>query len=150
MSETEERSNSLILNTAIGFLSLLLLVLLFALTTRVLYPRIVTSRSQDSEQLIGNIIQIEVLNGCGVSGLATKFTQKLRRHGFDVVETGNFDNFDMAETYVIARSSDTENAERVASALGLDKNRVVQEVSPDYYLDATVVIGSDYENINLK
>lgn len=150
MSDSGERSNSLILNSIIGFLSLLLVVLLFALTTRIIYPRIQTNRSSENKELIGRIIQIEVLNGCGVAGLANQFTGKLRRNGFDVVETGNFENFDMAKTYILARSRPTENAKRVAEALGLPEDRVIQEVSSDYYLDATVVIGADYNNINLK
>ena len=150
MGDSNERSNSLILNSIIGFLGLLLVVLLFALTTRIIYPRIESNRSSKNQALIGKVIQIEVLNGCGVSGLANQFTWKLRRNGFDVVETGNFKNFDMSKTYILARSLPTENAKRVARALGLSEDRVIQEVSSDYYLDATVVIGADYKNINLN
>lgn len=150
MTRKDNESNSFVLNAVIGFLSLLLLLLLFGLFTRVVYPRIQNQRAEKQTQLIGNVIQLEVLNGCGISGLANQFTSVLRRNGFDVVETGNFDNFDMQETIVISRTFDMENARRVAGALGVHEKNILVEASDDFYLDATVVIGSDYESLNLK
>lgn len=150
MAPKNNESNSFALNAAIGFLSLLLLLLVFGLFTRLIYPRIDTLRSTDSSQLIGNVIQLEVLNGCGVPGLANDFTSTLRKNGFDVVETGNFKNFNMQNTVVIARTFDDENARRVAEALGINQENVFIEASEDFYLDATVVIGSDYKSLNLN
>ena len=40
------------------------------------------------------------------------------------------------------------NAYRVADALGVDPLHVIQEESPDFFLDVTVVIGQDYESLN--
>jgi len=146
----ERTSGNFALNAVIGFLSFLLAVLVFALVSRIVYPRIQTARAEDHSQLISKVIQLEVLNGCGVPGLADHFTEKLRRNGFDVVETGNFDNFDMKETVVIAHTGEMENAKRVADALGIEPKNIILEESSDYFLDATVVIGSDYKSINLK
>jgi hypothetical protein len=36
------------------------------------------------------IIQVEVLNGCGVTGVADRFTDFLRSEKFDVVKTDNY------------------------------------------------------------
>lgn len=146
----KKESNTFALNAVIGFLSLLLLLLIFGLFTRIVYPRIQNQRAEEQPQLIGDIIQLEVLNGCGVSGLANQFTSALRKNGFDVVETGNFDNFDMQETIIISRTYDTDNAKRVADALGIDANNILVEASDDFYLDATIVIGSDYNSLNLN
>lgn len=143
-------SNTFVLNAVIGFLSLLLFLLIFGLFTRVVYPRIQNERAEEQPQLIGDIIQLEVLNGCGVAGLANQFTSALRKNGFDVVETGNFDNFDMQETIIISRTYNTDNAERVAKALGIDAENILVEASDDFYLDATIVIGSDYNTLNLN
>lgn len=150
MTSSNKDSNSFALNAAIGFLSLLLVLLIFGLFTRLVYPRIENQRSEDDSELIGKIIQLEVLNGCGVPGLANTFTSALRKNGFDVVETGNFKNFDMTETVVIARTTDEKNARRVAEALGIRPENVFVEASEDFYLDATVVIGSDYESLTLN
>ena len=143
-------SNTFVLNAVIGFLSLLLFLLIFGLFTRVVYPRIQNERAEEQPQLIGDIIQLEVLNGCGVAGLANQFTSALRKNGFDVVETGNFDNFDMQETIIISRTYNTDNAERVAKALGIKAENILVEASDDFYLDATIVIGSDYNSLNLN
>ena len=150
MSSNNSDSNSFALNAVIGFLSLLLVLLVFGLFSRIVYPRIENQRAQKNTELIGQVIQLEVLNGCGVPGLANDFTSTLRKNGFDVVETGNFKNFDMQNTVVIARNFNSENAKRVADALGINSENVFIEASEDYYLDATVVIGSDYESLKLN
>lgn len=149
MSDSKTEQEGYILNAAIGFLSVLLSVLLIALIIRVMYPRIQSERIADDPILISEIIQLEVLNGCGVPGLASRFTSTLRDYGFDVVESGNFDNFDMTETIIVSRNGNMENARQVASALGIPEERILLEYSTEFYLDATLVIGSDYQSLNL-
>lgn len=144
-----DNQKNLILNAAIGFLGILLLILIIALITRFVYPRIVSDRSVQDPALISNVIQMEVLNGAGIAGLATRFTGSLREYGFDVVETGNFDHFDVTNTLVISRSGQMENARRVARAIGVSDQQILREESPDFYLDVTLVIGADYESLNL-
>lgn len=144
---TQKQSSLFLLHAALGFLSVLLLILLAALFTRIVYPRINTERSEKSV-LLSDVIQIEVLNGCGVPGLATEFTSVFRENGFDVVESGNFETFDITETIVIDRNGNMENARKVARVLGIPNDRIIRELSSDFYLDATVVIGSDYETLN--
>ena len=146
---TDNLRNGYILNTILGFLSLLLAGLLFSLFLRYYYPRIDTERSGADTQLIGNIIQLEVLNGCGVAGIASAYTTKLRQSGFDIVENGNFDTFDIPETLVIDRAGNFRNARKIADALGVPERNIIRETAADFYLDATVVIGSDYESLNL-
>lgn len=152
MAETNGKSssgtNELFLNAAIGFLSVLLLVLVAALFTRIIYPRIFNERAELQSELISEIIQIEVLNGCGISGIANSYTGLLRKNGFDVVETGNFETFDLQETLIISRSGVMDNAYRVANALGVSRQNVIRESSPDFYLDVSVIIGHDFEKLN--
>ncbi len=146
----EESPKHLFLNSVIGFLGVLLLVLLVALFSRILYPRIVSDRVQEDPALISEVIQLEVLNGCGITGIATRFTDRLRDYGFDVVETGNYDNFDVSNTFVVSRSGQMQNAYRVADALGISRQQVLREQAPEFYLDVTLIIGSDYESLNLN
>lgn len=148
-SSQEIEKSSLLLNAAIGFLGFLLFLLVFSLITRLIYPRIVSDRSEQDPALVSSVIQIEVLNGCGIPGLATAYTGTLRGYGFDVVETGNFDHFNVENTLVIARSSQIENAKRVAKALGIEDRHVLREVSGEFYLDVTLVLGADYNTLNL-
>ena len=145
-----KKKQSFLLNTLIGFLGILLLVLLFALITRFIYPRISTDRTEHLTHLISEVIQIEVLNGCGVPGIATRFTNALRNNGFDVVDSGNFESFDVRETIVIDRGGNLDHAIRIARALGISEENIIRETSPNFYLDATVVIGSDFEKLKLN
>jgi hypothetical protein len=148
-TSSQDNRNHLLLNSAIGFLGVLLLILLIALGSRMVYPRVVAERTAIDPALVSSVIQLEVLNGCGVPGIATRFTDQLRAFGFDVVETGNYDHFDLSESIVISRTGEMENALKVANALGIAEEQVLREQSPDFYLDVTLVIGSDYESLNL-
>lgn len=147
-NSSKNRSTPLFLNTAIGFLGVLLLILVISLITRIIFPRIENQRVLEQSEFVTNIIQLEVLNGCGVSGMATRYTDRIREFGFDVVETGNFDHFNVEHSFILSRSGSIENAHRVAQAIGVDKERVIIEESSDFYLDVTLVIGADYKNLN--
>jgi len=100
-----------------------------------------------AEQEVVEVIQIDVLNGCGVAGVATTFTNYLRLRGYDVVEMGNYRTFDVPESIIIDRIGNLENARKVAYALGINESNVIQQINPDYFLDATLIIGKDYEKL---
>ncbi len=93
------------------------------------------------------IIQLDVMNGCGVKGISAKFTKYLRMHGFDVVEMKNYKTFSVSHTLVIDRVGDLSAARHVANALGVPENHVVQQINPDYFVDVSVVIGADYPSL---
>jgi hypothetical protein len=143
-----------LLNVALLGGGLAVLVLLYGLATRTLSPRTDPARdaapdstAEGTGELLGDVIQVEVRNGVGESGLAEAVTRYLRRRGFDVVESGNWGSFDQAETVVIDRAGNPEAAQRVAQALGLPRERVRVEPRADLYLDASVVIGRDYHTL---
>lgn len=150
MTSKQDFSNTkqLFLNASIGFLGVLLSILIIGLIIRIIFPKIETTRVQVDAELVTDIIQIEVLNGCGIPGIATRYTETIREYGFDVVETGNFDTFDVVNSFIISRGGTIDNAKRVANALGIPENQILIETSPDFYLDVTLVIGSDFENLN--
>ncbi|KAF0151736.1 MAG: hypothetical protein FD143_1688 [Ignavibacteria bacterium] len=90
------------------------------------------------------IIQIDVRNGCGVSGVADRYTDYLRSKGFDVADIGNYISSDVDETLIIDRIGNMANAYKVASALGVRNENVIQQLNKDYFIDVSVVIGKDY------
>ncbi|MEG8945749.1 LytR C-terminal domain-containing protein [Rosettibacter firmus] len=98
-------------------------------------------------QLPSDIIQVEVLNGCNVSGVADRFTEYLRNNGFDVVNIGNYINNDMDETIIIDRTGRKANAYKVAEALGVKRENVIQQLNDNYFLDVSIIIGKDYYNL---
>jgi len=97
-----------------------------------------------SEEEQNEPFQIEVLNGCGAPGIADKFTTFLRRKGFDVVKTGNYESFNVPKTLVIDRKGNVRSAARIGGALGLKKSEVISEIHDLYMVDVTVVLGKDF------
>ena len=129
------------LNVVIVVLFVLVIYLCYSFIVRTFINPPVDYKSNEK------IIQIDVLNGCGTSGIAVKFTDFLRARGFDVLEMGNYKSFDVQETLVVDRTGNIENAYKVAQALGVDKKNVIKQISPDSYLDCSVVIGKDYTSL---
>ncbi len=136
---------TLFLNVLIVALALPVAFLSYSLLVRyILQPPVDTERSGMTP---GGVIQLEVLNGCGAKGAATAMTSYLRARGYDVVEMRNYKTFDVKESLVIDRTGHQDNAQKVAYALGIKKQNVIQQLNPDYYVDVSVVIGSDYNSL---
>ena len=92
-------------------------------------------------------LQINILNGCGVSGVGNTMTKYCRQMGYDVVEMGNYKKFDVEHSLVIDRSGKTPEAQRLASLLGIEKKNVVQQFNNDQMVSASVVIGKDFKSL---
>ncbi len=138
-------TSNLFLNTVIILLGVIIIVMIYSLVSKFDSKQddIISSGSKKAS----TIVQVEVLNGCGVQGVADKITDFLRKNNFDVVQTGNYTSFDMDKSLVIDRTGNKANAEKVAASLGLDKKNIVQQISNDYLLDCSVVIGKDYSQL---
>jgi hypothetical protein len=148
MSLWSSRLTNGLLNVALAVGGLCVLVLLYALAPRTLFTGPSPERpASDTSDLVGSVVQVEVRNGAGVDHLAERATQYLRDQGFDVVDVGNYSSFDQEHSVVIDRIGNPEAARNVAEALGIPPGRVRQEIKPQYYLDASVVIGHDYEQL---
>lgn len=137
--------SNLILNSFILLLGILIFFLTFSIFSRL-------SNSSEPKESAANktsvVIQVEVLNGCGASGVAEKFTDFLRKEKFDVVQMGNYISFDIDNSLVIDRTGNRANAEKVAAVLGIDNKNVIMQKNDDSFLDVSVVIGKDYKRLN--
>lgn len=135
-------------NIIIFFLIVLIVYLSYSAYLKIL-KKSTDDVIEDKKELAAEIIQMNVLNGCGVNGVADRFTDFLRFHNFDVVDIGNYMvrgkvNYNVDETFVIDRIGNRANAEKVADVLGIEKVKVIQHINDDYFLDVSLVIGKDY------
>jgi hypothetical protein len=138
----------LLLNILIGALGIVVAFLLYSFVSNTFIDKPVDWKTQPSgRSTTGEVIQLDVLNGCGVQGVAQKFTDYLRKRNFDVVQSSNYKTFDVEQSLVIDRVGNRENARKVAAALGVEERNILQEINPDYYLHVSVVIGRDYQNL---
>jgi len=134
---------NLFLNITIFLLGAVIIFMVYSLVTKF---QNLTGTKNDSENKItaSAIVQVEVLNGCGVPGIADRFTDYLRKKNFDVVQTGNYISFDMDKSLVIDRTGNKANAKKVADALGVESKNIIQQINDDYFLDVSIIIGKDY------
>ncbi len=88
-------------------------------------------------------VPVEVLNGCGVGGIAAKFGNMLKDKGFKVVAVGNAKHFNYAKTLIIDHQSVKERAELVKKNLGFGK--VVLKKDEVFVAPVTVIIGKDFK-----
>jgi len=91
-------------------------------------------------------IQMDVLNGARESRLAQRLTDYLRSRGFDVVETGNYQE-ELERTLVVDRAGNTQAALQVAQALGIPADQVMRKIDKNLFLDVSVFIGKDYRTL---
>ncbi|MCF8241042.1 MAG: LytR C-terminal domain-containing protein [Melioribacteraceae bacterium] len=132
-------------------------ILIFILAAVIIYMTysIFIKLSGKSEEVVINnnygaaseIIQVEVLNGCGVSGVADRFTDYLRSNKVDVVKSDNYSSFNIDETIVIDRIDRKANAIKIADLLGVKHTNVVEQLNDDYFLDVSIIIGKDYHKL---
>ena len=140
----EDHSKNLLLNV-----SILILIVINAILA---YSVVKTISFNDTEDyfLVDSTkarIQVEVLNGCGVSGVAEKLTDYLRTNNIDVVNLGNYRSFEIENSIIIGRNEEIRNSEIVAAIVGLDKQNIIQQINPDYLLDVTFILGKDYRDL---
>lgn len=140
------QSSNLLLNIIIVVLALLILFLVYALVAQ-LSNTLRKEEISEQKLILPSQVQIEVLNGCGVTGVADRFTEYLRAKGFDVVNKGNYSSFDIDNTLVIDRSNNPDKSSMVANALGLESKRIVRQFNNQYFLDVTLIIGKDYNTL---
>jgi hypothetical protein len=147
MSEAGSRVGGVMLNVGLAVAAVVALVLVYAFATRFFVPDANPVRTDNPGGLLGDIVQVEVLNGCGVAGVAGEVTRFLRDHHFDVVGSGNYVDFAQPHSLVIDRVGNREAALGVAAILGIDEAYVREEIDEKYYIDAAVVIGRDYKSL---
>ena len=113
----------------------------------IIRPRVdATIERTDLYVKAGEHIQVNVVNACGATGMASKFTEFLRARKFDVPE---FSTATQREPYsrVIDRVGDPISAQKVAYALGITPERIEVEIDSSLYLRATVIIGEDFRSL---
>ena len=151
-----------LLNSAIVVLSLLLVAFIFSFTTRQTHhgvpievtfpdlpeqPRLAV---EIYEQKPVMDIEVEILNGCGIVGLASKVSDLLRDYNVDVVRSENADNFNYTQTMLILRNENLEHLNYVAKSLGMNPTedaRVIHQPDESLSVDLTLIIGQDFKSI---
>jgi hypothetical protein len=95
--------------------------------------------------------RVEILNGCGTSGLASSYAQLLRDQGYDVRDTRNAPHHNYEKSWVIDRSAIPGIGHRLAATLGIDSAHVTFETNPQLVdVDLSLILGKDHQSLNLQ
>jgi hypothetical protein len=97
------------------------------------------------------IINVEILNGTTINGLASRTRQLYEATGvFEVVEIGNASRNDVENTVVIDRRGDLRMARRAADIIRADE--IISEPGGDNDLavDVTIILGRDFDGRNVQ
>jgi len=138
-------STNIFLNVIIILLAVVVIFLSYSLFTKI--TALTSGEDETDLNKTQKIIQLEVLNGCGITGVAEKLTNYLRQNDFDVVQVGNYRSYDIDNTLVVDRTGNKNNALKVAEALGIDSKNVIQQINNDYFLDVSLIIGKDFNRL---
>ncbi|GAB5465520.1 MAG: hypothetical protein Kapaf2KO_09560 [Candidatus Kapaibacteriales bacterium] len=133
------------LNVVLGILAIVLLssfvdASILTKEDKAELPKVAARRSFE------DVIQINVLNGCGESGLAANVQKGLRKMGFDVVEIGNFEQ-EIENTIIIDRLGDSHSAFKLAHSLGIEEKFIFTQIDSTMFFRASLVIGKDYKTL---
>ncbi|MDD3925929.1 MAG: LCP family protein [bacterium] len=95
--------------------------------------------STDEKKGAQSQVGVEVLNGCGIAGMADQVAKALTDKGYGIHKTGNADNFDYRSSKVVVSRSATREGRRICSLLS------IKDMQVDKKKDGiTVIVGSDY------
>jgi hypothetical protein len=111
----------------------------------------ITKGYSQEEPPTTHYIRLQVLNGCGIPGLANRLITRIEGAVstplvVQIIETENFERFDIEKTFIVSRKSDLTAATMLAQQLGLDPAVAYRELENNYMdIGATLVLGKDYQ-----
>ena len=129
-------------------LSLILLITynrkkIFGLSTSV-PPTLISGINFDES--LNKRLQIEVLNGCGIKGIADLYTNFLRQNGYDVIDYKNAENFNFDKTTILIHKNNI-NPAHLKELMKIDLFYIKNLIDEDKFFDLTIIIGKDYKNL---
>jgi len=101
-----------------------------------------------------NLLQVQILNGCGMKNAARKFSVTLddlsdEQFEFNICKDGNANDFNYMESNLLIQSPRAEKfAGQLAEKLKIKKNNIIRDYSENssHKLDFTIIIGKDWCN----
>ena len=140
---------SRVLELSIAVLFVFVLVYVVSMSIRVSQG---VSRTLQSPE---HVVRLQILNGCGITGLASRFADGLSKYEdndleIQVVDTDNFEINKVSHSFIISRLEDKSVATMLATKLGLPSEEISYKPLENNYrhVSATLVIGEDWETLD--
>ena len=89
-------------------------------------------------------VRIEVLNGCGVAGVAKRTADFLQLKGYDIRDYKNAGRSSYEKTAIIVRSGNKSHGEALASTISFPVEMITIDSDPNLIdIDVTLILGKD-------
>jgi len=102
----------------------------------------------EKEAFAPRVLQTQILNGCGESGLAAEFAELLMQspigeYRFDIIDRDNYSRFDVEQSFLISYTLTREDADQLGAAVGFAPDQVFIADNTDnpWGLDISIVLG---------
>ena len=92
-------------------------------------------------------VSVEVLNGNGVDGIASKVASQLQSRGVNVPKTGEAAHHNYQNTMVVDWKGNEADALRLAKALHISPANIITYYLPQKTLGITLVVGKDWNSL---
>ena len=99
------------------------------------------------EQETNQIIKMEILNGCGDSGIASRYTKFLMSLGYDVIDNNNANNFNYNKSLIKFHTANHDMAKVIAKSMGIEDQNIIEELNPNLAFDVSLILGKDYKKL---
>jgi|TARA_B100002052_G_scaffold246322_1_gene232389 hypothetical protein len=113
-----------------------------------------TNKIKLFENYSSQSLRIAVLNGCGVSGIGSSYSNILtNKYGLQVTRTENADNFNYEFTTIVILNKDNPDIDNLLTILGTNINggNVELNATLNPNEDIQIIIGKDYQEfLNLN
>jgi polyisoprenyl-teichoic acid--peptidoglycan teichoic acid transferase len=92
-------------------------------------------------------LTIEVLNGCGIKGVARKIAKRIKEKGLKVSRYGNASSYEYQNTLIVDWKGEVNASIALAQELSIDPSKIIVYDRPEKPLDITIVVGHDWKGI---
>jgi LCP family protein required for cell wall assembly len=95
-------------------------------------------------------LKVEVLNGNGIAGLASKTAHYLKNKKMVVVNVSNSQSFNYDDTIIVDWKGNLEKSMRLAKLLNIEPDNIVVYDRQEKPLDITLVLGKNWDIANIE
>ena len=144
--KSQTRKNSRVLEFAIVAIFVLVLIYGASFAIRITHG---FSKTIDMPE---HTIRLQILNGCGINGIASKVAKALPSKvklpiEVEIIEVGDFDSYNARESFIISREKDLKAARLFAEQIGINSEIIVYKPIENNYrsITVTLILGDDCE-----
>lgn len=112
-------------------------------------PESVPVRAAEPPPAVQLRTRVQILNGCGKTGIAKRASDYLTKNDCEIRDVGNADRQDYRFSEIVNRGNNATAARDLAKLVGIDPAKIKKKAgAPGLDVDVTLIIGADYRRLS--